>query len=334
MKTPLTRLLYTIAAAFSLGIIAASTAAADEAQPAKAAAKVVAALDNIASISRPGRVGYATIWSYNQYIQCRRLPTQDWRCEAAGTLMQPSLKRVLTPERITQLETTGWLLDPAFGNYAHTFPASMATSTIAAAIVATLTGIYGAKPDTIETATDWVADVTCPPRHGPTQNLAGMISDDPAVRNQLIRTCAYQPSPELAVGEPLPSLDALQKTYGPLVNAELNRLWINRSKRVFVVFDPGLGYIQCMPDRDPEGFYCEAQSEDSYPALAALLDEKRKAILHDAGFADPGETPNYWKRYSAGDHTTTDIAQDILKILHDVYGYRGATKLKVKTERG
>ncbi len=53
MKTPLTRLLYTIAAAFSLGIIAASTAAADEAQPAKAAAKVVAALDNIASISRP-----------------------------------------------------------------------------------------------------------------------------------------------------------------------------------------------------------------------------------------------------------------------------------------
>ncbi len=129
--------------------------------------------------------------------------------------MQPSLKRVLTPERITQLETTGWLLDPAFGNYAHTFPASMATSTIAAAIVATLTGIYGAKPDTIETATDWVADVTCPPRHGPTQNLAGMISDDPAVRNQLIRTCAYQPSPELAVGEPLPSLDALQKTYGP-----------------------------------------------------------------------------------------------------------------------
>ena len=56
--------------------------------------------------------------------------------------------------------------------------------------------------------------------------------------------------------------------------------------------------------------------------------------LHDAGYADPGRAPNYWKSYPFDKFSDTAIASELLTILHDVYGYAGATKLKILTEAG
>jgi hypothetical protein len=35
------------------------------------------ALQNITALVRPGRIGYATSWDGNKYIQCRRLPERE-----------------------------------------------------------------------------------------------------------------------------------------------------------------------------------------------------------------------------------------------------------------
>lgn len=41
------------------------------AEAENARAVFAAALDNIAAISRPDQVGYATVWDGNKYVQCR-----------------------------------------------------------------------------------------------------------------------------------------------------------------------------------------------------------------------------------------------------------------------
>jgi len=55
--------------------------------------------------------------------------------------------------------------------------------------------------------------------------------------------------------------------------------------------------------------------------------------LHAAGFADPGRAPNYSKSYPADTSTDPAIADELLTILHDVYGYDGLPKLKILTEK-
>src|SRR5437870_6337505 len=65
--------------------------------------RVETALANVTALNRPGQDGFATVWDGNKYVQCRRLPDQALRCESAGALMQPSLARVLTPERVARL---------------------------------------------------------------------------------------------------------------------------------------------------------------------------------------------------------------------------------------
>ncbi|WP_438876490.1 hypothetical protein, partial [Bacillus cereus group sp. Bc253] len=75
------------------------------------ALRIDEALQNITTLARPGRVGYATFWDGNKYIQCRRISDRSLRCEAAGTSMQPSLKSVLTGDRLTRLAALGWTLD-------------------------------------------------------------------------------------------------------------------------------------------------------------------------------------------------------------------------------
>ena len=72
------------------------------ASPRTSQSHVQAALDNITTLSRPRKDGYATMWDGNKYVQCRRLPDRSLRCEVAGTLMQSSLERVLTPERVVR----------------------------------------------------------------------------------------------------------------------------------------------------------------------------------------------------------------------------------------
>lgn len=310
-----------------------------------AGARIDDALQNITTLVRPGQVGYATAWDGNKYVQCRRIPGRDLRCEAAGTSMQPSLANVLTVERLSRLAALGWVLDPAFGNYVQTFPADMPTPRVADHILQTLTEAYDAGADDIEILTEWIDDVPCPPRNGPTQNLAGIINDAPSMRATAVTACSYEPpdltpppgySLELVFprGTSRPaagSAAAVIARYGAAATGEIQRLRINAARRVWVIFQAHIGYVQCTPETPTPAIYCEAQSAESWLALAKVLTPARRARLKSAGYADPGRSPNYWKRY-APDIADADIARETLTILHDVYGFTGATKLEIKTE--
>jgi hypothetical protein len=87
-----------------------------------------------------------------------------------------------------------------------------------------------------------------------------------------------------------------------------------------------------MPETTPPAMLCEAQSSESWPALAAVLTPQRIARLHSAGYADPGRTPYYSKIYPLEKFTDAAIASELLTILYDVYNYSGATTLKVTAE--
>lgn len=295
---------------------------------------VEAAISTIRALDRSGRDNLATVWDGNKYIQCRGMSGGPLRCEAAGTLMQPSLERVLTPECIGRLATMGWQLDPSFGNYVQTFGPEISSPEIAGKILDTLFQGYDADTRNLEIETTTIRSEPCPPRNGPSQNLAGMINDAPSMREVSIHACAYKPAdagPAQKLGPNSTVADLIQ-LYGPKVTVEFQRLRVNIHRRAYAVFDVDLGYVQCETQQEPDGFYCEAQSADSWPALAAVLTEPRVARLHALGFADPGRAPNYSKTYLASETKDSDLASEVLTVLHDVYGYYGATKLAVKTE--
>src|ERR1700753_2846113 len=81
----------------SLSLVAAADAAGSS------QTRIEAALTNIMTLQRPGEDGVATIWDGNKYVQCRWPSERTLRCEAAGTLMQPSLGHIVTPDRIARL---------------------------------------------------------------------------------------------------------------------------------------------------------------------------------------------------------------------------------------
>jgi type III secretion system-like peptide-binding chaperone len=297
--------------------------------PPAGQSRIEAALANIASLERPHQDGLATIWDGNKYVQCRRMPDRALHCEAAGALMQPSLARILVPDRVARLAALGWSLDPSFGNYAQTFPADAPASQVAAKILQTLSEGYEADLANIQIQSDWIANEPCPPRNGPTQNLAGMINDAPALARTAIHACAYTPTPVVAIG----SAAELINVYGARVTGEIQRLRVNIDRNIFVVFQTDICFVQCAPETSPSSIYCEAQSPDSWPALASVLTPERLARLHAAGFADPGRAPNYWKLYPLEKFDDAAIAHELLTVLYDVYGYNGASKLVVKTEK-
>lgn len=288
------------------------------------------ALQNITSLVRAGRIGYATFWDGNKYIQCRRISDRSLRCEAAGTSMQPSLKSVLTGDRLTRLAALGWTLDPSFGNHVQIFPADLPTDRAADHILRALTEAYAATVQDLDIQTSWVADAPCPPRNGPSQNLAGIVNDAPAMRATALRTCFY--TPPAATPQTASSAAELVTIYGASTTAEIQRLRINSTRRVYAIFDAGIGYVQCAPEVPPIAIYCEAQSAESWAALTTVLTPERIARLRNAGYADPGRAPNYSKSYSFDKFKDVAIASEILTILHEVYGYTGATKLKTTTE--
>ena len=290
-------------------------------------ARIDEALQNITTLVRAGRVGYATFWDGNKYIQCRRLPARELRCEAAGASMQPSLRNELTGDRLSRLAALGWVLDPSFGNYVHVFPAAMPTARVADHIAQTLAEGYAANIAALEFKTSWIADVPCPPRNGPTQNLAGIVNDAPSMQSTAVHGCSYAARSETP--QKVASAAALITVYGATTAAEIQRLRINATERVYVIFDAGIGYVQCAPETSPVAIYCEAQSAESWAALASILTPERVSLLHKAGFADPGRAPIYWKIYAVDKYSDDAIASEILTILYDVYGYTGASKLKI-----
>lgn len=317
-------------ALFTLLIMPWSTSA-EEAQPASNL-RIEAALQNMMVLERPGQEGFATVWDGNKYVQCSRAPDRNLRCEASGTLMQPSLDHVLTPARLGQLVLLGWRLDPSFGNYVRVFPSDTSASVMTDKILEVLTTGYGAAVENLEVETTWVPSERCPPRNGPTQNLAGIVNNAPAMRATAIHACSYKPQPDLGPSLPASSADELFNLYGARVTGEIARLRVNMNRRVFAIFDAGIGYVQCEPHTSPPEIYCEAQSADSWEALASVLTPDRVARLHSAGFADPGRAPNYWKDYPTDKFDDTALARELITILHDVYGYSGLPTLKVKTE--
>jgi hypothetical protein len=289
------------------------------------------ALQNVLTLERAGQDAYATIWDGNKFVQCRRLIDRSLRCESAGARMQPSLTHVLTPDRVSRLNALGWSPEPHFGGFVQTFPATTTPGQVADRVLQALADGYGARLDALEVATDWIDSQPCPPRNGPSQNLAGMVNDSKAMASTSVGACAYLPEPDAPTRAA--SIDALIAREGPKLSAEIQRLRINSHRDVFAAFDTGIGYVQCRPETDPPALYCEAQSADSWAALASVLTPERIARLHAIGFQDPGRGPNYWKSYPIAPGGDAHIAAEILIVLHDVYGYGGATKLEVATER-
>jgi len=312
------------------GAIIASWGATSPCIAQAPALRIDEALQNITTLARPGRVGYATFWDGNKYIQCRRISDRSLRCEAAGTSMQPSLKSVLTGDRLTRLAALGWTLDPSFGNHVQIFPADLPTDRAADHVVRALAEAYAANVNDLDVATSWVNDTACPPRNGPSQNLAGSVNDAPSMRATAVRTCFY--TPPATTQQTASSAAELVGIYGVSTTAEIQRLRINATRRVYAVFDAGIGYIQCAPEVPPVAIYCEAQSAESWAALTTVLTPERVARLHSAGYADPGRAPNYSKSYAFNKYKDADIASEILTLLHESYGYTGATKLKITTE--
>lgn len=296
------------------------------------AARIDEALQNITTVVRAKRVGYATIWDGNKFVQCRRLTTGDMRCEAAGTNLQPSLKSVLTADALKRMAALGWKLNPNFGNYEKDFAAGVPTTAIAENILKTLTQAYAANGQDIELSTRWVADVTCPPRAGFSQNLAGSINDTLSMRSVAIRSCSYASDPRQDL-PPAASLKTIIARYGAQTTSEIQRLRLNSQRRVWVVISAGLGYVQCAPGTSPPVIYCEAQSAESWPALAAVLTPERRQKLKRAGYADPGRAPNYSRNYPTDTFSDAAIASQVLTVLHDVYGYNGVAKLEFEAER-
>jgi hypothetical protein len=323
----LQRVVYAIMAALLVPTNAAFAAPAQTSQP-----RIEAALDNITNLNRSGQDGYATIWDGNKYVQCRRLADRSLRCEAAGALMQSSLEHVLTAERVARLTALGWRLDPSFGNYVQVFPADAASSLVADKIIQVLGEAYDAKVAELEVQSTWVLSEPCPPRNGPSQNLAGIVSDAPSMAATAVHTCFYKPKADLGPNLPATSAAELNGFYGAKVTAEIQRLRVNARRRVFAVFQAGIGYVQCEPDISPPTIYCEAQSADSWEALASVLTPERVHRLHELGFADPGRAPNYSKTYITDQFDDTTIASELLTVLHDVYGYTGQPTLKIITE--
>jgi hypothetical protein len=168
---------------------------ASAAPSAAGEARIVAALDNLALLERPGEIGLATISDGNKFVQCRRLTDRDLYCEAAGTRMQPSLAGVLTPDRVALMTTMGWRIAPLFGLYAQTFPARLTNAQVADLIIQALQQAYDADVADLEVMSDRVAAEPCPPRNGPRQALAGMINDAPSMAPAAVHAAAIRPCP-------------------------------------------------------------------------------------------------------------------------------------------
>lgn len=256
--------------AFAIVLGAAASALADPVTDASKS-RVMAALQNVMTLDRPGQDGYATIWDGNKYVQCGRMFDRSFRCEAAGTLMQPSLDHVLTPVRVSRLIMLGWRFDPRFGNYVQDFPAGTAISLVTDKILQVLAEAYDADVTKIEVSSIWVKSELCPPRNGPTQNLAGMINDAPSMARYAVHACAYTPAPNTTPSFAVSSVEEMINLYGVRVTGEIQRLRVNLNRDVFVVLQAGIGYVQCQPGSSPPAIYCEAQSAESWEALRSVF---------------------------------------------------------------
>jgi hypothetical protein len=122
--------------------------------------------------------------------------------------------------------------------------------------------------------------------------------------------------------------------YLPAVTKEVARLRAARTPHIWITLDGAQGYVQCKPDLEDKAFYCEGQSAEANDAIAGLFTPGRIAILHMAGFEDPGRVENYSRLFPFRDFQNADLAKLLLVILRDVYGYDGSDLLQAHDELG
>jgi hypothetical protein len=293
-------------------------------------------LNAIAAAGHPDQLGVMTIWSGNKFVQCRRLAEGTLRCEAAGSLMQPSLHSVLTPDRVAALVALGWHLDLSFGNYVQDFAPGSEIRPVADAVMNALARGYRADMPRLEVGVKWIKDDACPPRSGFTQNLAGSINDSPEMAAVAVHGCAYKPdatsqAAALPAASAAASPEDVANAYAVLVFRQVQRTLSAKSAHPFFNLSPGdhIGYVQCAPDHG--GLYCEAQSVESWQGLVGVLTLERVAALHQAGFADPGYSQNYSRNFSAQEAADPAIAYKLLRVLTDSYGFGGYPSLEINT---
>jgi hypothetical protein len=311
-----------------------SRAAFDDAR-----SRMAAALRSMDAADTPAHEALALVWDGNAYIQCHRNLTHEVHCEAAGALMQSSLESVLTPERVDRLNALGWRLDSNFGNYVQDFSEDTKTQEISEVLLTSLREGYGANPADFQFQNSAVSRVACPPRDGPSQNLAGAINDAKEMAPFAVYACAYTPPPPTLI--PLESLPRARNTtaeviahYQSNIMLEIERLRAASGHTwVFTVLQTDSGYVQCESTKSIRAIDCEALSAESEPNLVGALTPARVSPLRALGYAPPGLKQNYYREYEAFESDAA-IANALLTILHDVYGYEGKTKLEVTTEKG
>jgi hypothetical protein len=78
---------------------------------------------------------------------------------------------------------------------------------------------------------------------------------------------------------------------------------------------------------------CEAVSEDAVgKPIARILTPERKAKLIAAGFTPPGRVMNCSRFYPDAEYNMPLLAEALLRILKEAYGYQGAPAMEVSTE--
>ncbi|HTH99027.1 MAG TPA: hypothetical protein VL574_16540 [Stellaceae bacterium] len=304
--------------------------------------KVAGAVGNTLMTPQPGQDGLVTVADGNEFVQCRQsslLP--NWRCEAAGTTMQPSLASVLTPARVTQLAALGFKPDPAFGNYVLEVAPTTDPDQLAAAIVQALSQGYGADIAAAEVDARRLTTQACPPRRNFGQDQAGAINTDPAMAGVSTAACsamdALTAEPTDAAGADarptrMPTPNKVPKdvvtAYGPTVAKEMARLRRARTARIWITLDGADGHIQCRPDPADRAFACEAT------AAAGKSAPQHVGLLHMAGFSDAEGAPNHTRRFPYRQFSDVQMARLLMTLLRDVYGFDGSSFLHAHDELG
>ena len=331
--------------ALSIGLLSfvmmANIAAAGEPPTvaiARAAAKVLVP-------KRLKQDGILTVRDNTLYVQCINRPDAAvWRCEAAGLEGEPWLRNVLTVERQDQLIARGFRPDSTTGNFVRSFARSTTPIAFATTVLAVLTDIYGADTGEIEAIADWLPAAPCHPRMISGHDFGGSIKtprwghekdvaagcDILTNTNGLNRDDFKTPAP----GAPPSGEIDLAARYAAAMAPQLKRLESGQ-EHIWAVFVAGIPYVQCQYDSEDTAFYCEAASDDASGApLARILTPDRRQKLIDAGFEPPGKVVNFRRFYPLAQYDEVAVAEALLAVLHDAYGYGGTPALRLHTEKG
>lgn len=303
-------------------------------------AQLVAGIRAVLVPASERRDGVLTVSDNNLYVQCLNthvLP--GWRCEAAGLEGQPWLEHVLTSDRQKQLIALGFKPDPQFGNFTAILPRTTAPDILAARILEVL-AVYGAKPEDVKTKADWLKSRHCQRRIKVNHDRGGSIlTPQWGFPQDAEEGCGLASGADaLNYDDPtaiMPQADGidLEARYIPAMTAELTR--IAADPEAYAIFEAGPAYVQCMPDDEDRSMYCEAASGDAVGnPVERILTPERKAKLIAAGFEPPGKVMNYRRLYPRAQFDMKTLANALLDVLRDAYGYQGAPPMKVSIEDG